>query len=154
MALPPTWTLFGDDHLPHRLQLLARMIDRESARQLQARSGLTLAEWRVVAFVGTSGRTSAADICTAFEIDRAEVSRALARLVDAGLVAREQDGSNRKRLLLELTPEGQALFERTRQDRVGYFRSILAGLTAEERKLLDTLLHRVAQTLDAGRETA
>lgn len=152
MALPPTWTLFGEHHLPHRLQLLARMIDRESARHLSESAGLSLAEWRVLAYVGTKARASAADICTAFDIDRAEVSRAVARLVAAGLLLREQDDDNRKRLLLELTDAGLALYRRTRDARVDYFRAIMADLQPRERELLEDLLLRLATKVDLLRE--
>src|SRR5687768_12233552 len=61
MTLPPIWHLFGQDHLPYRLLLLARMIDRRSARELQ-KFGLSLAEWRVLAFIGVTGPASAAQI--------------------------------------------------------------------------------------------
>lgn len=151
MALPPTWNLFGDDHLPHRLQLLARMIDRESARQLMAQSGLTLAEWRVLAFVGTNERVTAADICVAFDVDRAEVSRAVARLTAADLLGREPDDGNRKRLLLKLTDEGATLFRRTRADRVAYFHAILQDMDDTDREQFDELLLRLARRVDAMR---
>ncbi|WP_140420477.1 MarR family winged helix-turn-helix transcriptional regulator [Novosphingobium sp. B 225] len=151
MALPPTWTLFGDDHLPHRLQLLAKMIDRESARQLQAQSGLSLAEWRVLAFVGTTGQTTAADICAAFEVDRAEVSRAIAKLGDDGLIVRQPDDRNRKRLILRLTEPGIALFRSTRDERVLYFRQITASLSSSERTLLEDLIGKVALSVDSNR---
>lgn len=152
MALPPTWTLFGEHHLPHRLQLLARMIERESARQLAEEAGISLAEWRVLVFVGTKARASAADVCIAFDVDRAEVSRAVARLTGAGLLARQQDDENRKRLLLELTDAGLALYRRMRDRRVDYFRSILSDLQPRERELLDDLLLRLANKVDLLRE--
>lgn len=151
MSLPPTWTLFGDEHLPHRLQLLARMIDRESARHLQSQAGLTLAEWRVLAFVGTTGLTSAAEVCAAFQVDRAEVSRAVARLEQAGLIVREPEDGNRKRLLLQLTDQGTALFRKTRQERVAYFAKITADLTVEQRRSLEELINVVAlAVIDVG----
>lgn len=153
MALPPTWTLFGEDHLPHRLQLLARMIDRESARQLQSQSGLSLADWRVLAFVGTSGLTSAAEICAAFQIDRAEVSRAISKLGQAGLITRKPDDGNRKRLLLQLTPEGTALFTKTRQERVAYFAKITADLSSEQRRTLEELISVIAHAVDSIERT-
>lgn len=154
MVLPPTWNLFGEDHLPHRLQLLARMIDRESARQLQSQSGLSLADWRVLAFVGTAGLTSAAEICTAFQIDRAEVSRAISKLGTSGLIIRKPDDGNRKRLLLQLTSAGAELFRKTRQARVAYFTKITADLTAEERRTLENLITRIAQAVDSFGQAA
>lgn len=153
MALPPTWSLFGDDHLPHRLQLLARMIDRESARQLAEWAGLTLAEWRVLAFVGSTDRTSAAEICAAFDVDRAEVSRAVARLSEVGLLGREPDEANRKRMLLALTGPGRGVYERTRTQRVNYFRQILDVLDPAERKQFDGMLRRIALRVDVLKGT-
>ena len=77
MQLPATWTLFGEEHLPHRLLLLAKMIDRETSRQLQDDFAISVAEWRVLAFVCASGPASASDIGTAGQIDRADISRAV-----------------------------------------------------------------------------
>ena len=88
MALPSTWNLFGDDHLPHRLLLLAKMIDRETSRQLQDEFAISVAEWRVLAFVCAAGPASASDIGTAGQIDRAEISRAVRNLAAADLIAR------------------------------------------------------------------
>jgi DNA-binding MarR family transcriptional regulator len=90
MALPPVWQLFGQDHLPYHLLLLARMIDRQSSRDLQ-RHGLSLAEWRVLAFIGTAGPASASTVGKVGEIDRAEISRAVSRLETKGLIARSGD---------------------------------------------------------------
>src|SRR5215216_2608338 len=78
--LPRTWTLFGPEHLPYRLLLLARMIDRQASRKLQAEFNISLAEWRVLAFVGVSGSSTAATIGAQGRIDRAEISRAVAAL--------------------------------------------------------------------------
>ena len=152
MTLPPTWTMFGADHLPHRLLLLAKMLDRESARQLQSGFGLSLAEWRVLAFTCAAGPASAAEVGTAFEADRAEVSRAVAKLVDCGLIQRSTDAANRKRQILNPTGEGQRIFEAVRQQRQAYFLSVMQDLDGAERGLLDAALQKMALRVTALRE--
>src|SRR5687768_10934785 len=80
MSLSRTWFFSNQYFIPHRLMLLARMVDRETARDLQGDFNISAAEWRSLAYICTMGSSTAAQICVAFEVDRAEVSRAVARL--------------------------------------------------------------------------
>ncbi|NOW48329.1 DNA-binding MarR family transcriptional regulator [Novosphingobium sp. SG751A] len=144
MTLPRTWDLFGGTHLPHRLLLLARMMDRATMQQLQENFALTLAEWRVLAFICSVGPASAADIGGAFDSDRAEVSRAVKRLIEAGLIERNSNEHNRKRQIISVLPEGQALFEHARKMRGDYFAAILQDITEAERDLLNEALSKIA----------
>ncbi|MEO8722733.1 MAG: MarR family transcriptional regulator [Sphingobium sp.] len=144
MTLPPTWNLFGDDHLPHRILLLAKMIDREAARQLLDDFGLSLAEWRVLAFVCSAGPATAADVGSAFEVDRAEVSRAVGRLIDGGYVDRATLPSNRKKMILHPTKEGRAIFDDARKVRQRYFQAIMQDLDPPTTSLMADMLEKVA----------
>lgn len=144
MALPPTWELFGDDHLPHRLQLLAKMIDRQTARQLQQSFGVSLAEWRVLAFVCAAGPASAARIASDSAIDRAEVSRAVARLERQGMIVRATDPGHRRRLIVGPSGEGRELFARIGDRRRAYFEAIMRDIPAEQRRALNDGLRMLA----------
>ncbi len=144
MTLPPTWDLFGDDHLPHRLQLLAKMIDRETAKQLQREFGMSLAEWRVLAYICAAGPASAADVGAASAIDRAEVSRAVAKLERDDLIARSVDPKHRKRLILEPTDTGRDAFARIRGQRRGYFQRIMSDIPQATREQLNSALRTIA----------
>lgn len=144
MTLPRTWDLFGGSHLPHRLLLLARMMDRATMQQLQEHFALTLAEWRVLAFICSVGPASAADIGTAFEADRAEVSRAVKRLIDAGLIERNNNEQNRKRQIISALPAGQAVFDRARKMRSDYFEFILQDIDQQTRDSLNDALRKIA----------
>lgn len=136
--------MFGADHLPHRLLLLAKMLDREIARQLQQGHNLSLAEWRVLAFICGAGPASAAEVGAAFEADRAEVSRAVGKLVEGGLVERAADEAHRKRMIITPTPQGRATFEAVRRDRRAYFLEVMDGLDQDERAALDQMLETLA----------
>lgn len=135
--------MFGQDHLPYRLLLLARMIDRRSARDLQ-RHGLSLAEWRVLAFIGASGPASASKIGKIGEIDRAEISRAVGRLESRGLIERRPDESHRKRFIISPTPAGEALFTRVRDERREFFKRMTQGLNSSDRAVMDAGLEDIA----------
>lgn len=145
MGLPKVWHLFGEDHLPYRLLLLSRMIDRETARLLQTQFGLSLAEWRLLAIGCAMGPSSASEIGAAGEIDRAEISRAFRKLENAGLMIREPDPKHGKRKIISPTQKGQALFREVRDERRRYFRSIMKPLSADERNLMDACLEKMAQ---------
>jgi len=146
MTLPPVWHLFGQDHLPYRLLLLARIIDRQSARDLQ-KFGLSLAEWRVLAFIGAAGPASASRIGKSGEIDRAEISRAVGRLEARGLIERRPDDNHRKRFIISPTAAGEKLFGEVREERRRFFRGMTEGLGAAEREMMDKGLRTMAANL-------
>jgi DNA-binding MarR family transcriptional regulator len=147
MNLPKTWSLFGADHLPYRLLLLARMIDRQTARQLQQEFGVTLAEWRVLAFVCAAGPATATTVGDSGSIDRAEISRSVAKLEAKGLISRQPDPDNRRRLIISPTRAGDALFALIRDDRRAFFRSMLADISAEEKAIVEAAIERMASSL-------
>lgn len=151
MSLSTSWFFSSQYFIPHRLMLLARMIDRETARDLQTQSGLTPAEWRALAYICTMGSSSAAGICTAFEVDRAEVSRAVARLIQANLIRRGEARNNENRLTLTPTKPGEELYARTKAKRREYFECILQDLDPHERQTFDATLGKIAARVDEHR---
>jgi DNA-binding MarR family transcriptional regulator len=138
------WSLFGSDHLPYRLLLLARMIDRQAARRLQQEFRITLAEWRVLAFVCAAGPATASQVGQSGGIDRAEISRAVAKLEAKALVSREPDPENARKLIISATALGQAHFALIRDDRRAFFRDLLADLDSGERAILESAIERMA----------
>lgn len=133
MSLPATWYLFGADQMPYQLLLLARMFDRVSARQINTTYSMSLAEWRVLAFVCSASPSSASEIGAAGEIDRAEISRAVTKLLESGYIKREAASDNRKRLIISATPKGEKRFQQIRDERRVYFQSFMAAIPDDER---------------------
>ena len=137
--------------IPHRLMLLARMIDRETARDLNRDFNMTAAEWRALGYICTTGSSSAAQICVAFEVDRAEVSRAVARLLDADLIQRGQARDPENRLVLTPTARGEEMHDHIKAKRREYFEWILQDLDSTERDALDGVLGKIADRVDQRR---
>ena len=146
--IPETWQLFDQVHLPYRILLLAKLIDRVTAQQLRAEEDLTLAEWRVLAHLALLEEASSSRISAAAAADRAEVSRAVASLEKAGLIDRRPDDRNRKRLLLRLTEKGLETHRRVRRKRVTYFEHLLEDLEPDERERLDASLLSIARRVE------
>jgi DNA-binding MarR family transcriptional regulator len=149
LKIPETWHLFDEVHVPYRILLLAKMLDKATAQQLRDEAGLTLAEWRVIAHTAVLEEASASEIAAAAAVDRAEVSRATSSLEKAGLIKRSPDPNNRKRQLIVLTSAGHALHKRTRLSRVKFFKDITATLTPQEYRTLDKTLLKIARQTEA-----
>lgn len=153
-GFPVIWTIFGDDALSQRLLLLAKMIERVTSRRLQQQFSLSVAQWRVLAFVCISGPATASYIGEAAEVDQAEISRAVKALLDRGTVRREFEPGSRKTLIIAPTAEGSELFARVREKRQAYFARITRGLDAGQRKALNGFLEAIASEVIAERNQA
>lgn len=147
MELPRVWHLFGEDHLPYRMLLLSRMIDRETAKQLQTRFGLSLAEWRLLAIATALGPCSASAIGVAGEIDRAEISRAFRSLEAAGLMEREPDPAHGKRQIITPTEAGKQLHHRIRSERRAFFQTVLADIDPADRAVMERCLEKMVRAM-------
>ncbi|MBT2186137.1 MarR family transcriptional regulator [Sphingobium sp. H33] len=154
MALPLAWNQNGGDYfIPHRVLLLARKIERETARDLQSAFNISVAEWRVLSITCTRGSSSAAEICAVFETDRAEVSRAVSRLLKADLIQREPDDSHRQKMRIIATPAGRVVFDGVVATRDAYFSYIMQDMTQEERHNFNRALEGIAIRVDERRST-
>ncbi|WP_161981533.1 MarR family winged helix-turn-helix transcriptional regulator [Aurantiacibacter suaedae] len=147
MGLPKVWYLFGEDHLPYRILLLARMLERETQHHLMEQFGLSLAEWRLLAIACAMGPCSASDIGGAGGIDRAEISRAMRKLEPKGLLVREADPNHGKRLIISATPLGVELRGRVVAARRQRFRELMEDVPAEERAIVDRAITAIAQAV-------
>lgn len=147
IELPAAWHLFGEAHLPQRLLLLAKMIERVAAKQLQSEFGVSLAQWRVLAFVCTAGPAAASRIASAGEIDQAEISRAVGVLLNDGIVTREFAAGSRKTMIISPTRKGEDLFGKVRARRRNYFTAITRDLDDAQKAEFDRILEVIGQAV-------
>jgi len=154
-ALPYIWHLLGEDALTQRFLLVAKMMERVTSRKLQDEFGLSVAQWRVLAFVCISGPASASFIGEAVEADQAEISRAVKTLIDSRLVTRDFEPGSRKTLIVSPTDAGKDLFLAIREHRRKYFSCITGQLDAAQKQslntMLTTLVHEVVKERSGSR---
>lgn len=149
--LPAIWHLFGDEGLSQRLLVLAKMIERVASRKLQDGFGISVAQWRVLAFVCMSGRATASLIGESAEVDPAEVSRAVRTLVERELITREFEPGNRKTMVIVPTAQGRGLFGEIRSERQDYFSRITQRLSPSRKMSLGRALTQIAEEVVAER---
>lgn len=144
-GLPHIWHMFGDAGLPQRLLLVAKMIDRVASRHLQDEFDLSVAQWRVMAFICNAGPATASFIGEAAEADQAEISRAVKALLARGLVTRDYEPGSRKTLIIAPTAAGTALFQQVRERRQTYFTQITGTLDDAQKGALNAGLRNLAR---------
>ena len=133
---------------PYRLAVLAERVSLAVSGLYADRFDLSRPEWRVIAALGANRTMAAKDIGPYSTLDKMQVSRAVARLEERGLVRREEDASDRRAKILSLTPAGRALHHkivplvRARED------YLLGGLDEAERAVFERAMASVLARAD------
>jgi DNA-binding MarR family transcriptional regulator len=130
-------------YLPFRLSVLANRVTRAVARAYSRSFHLSAPEWRTMAVLGRYGAMTANSVVERTAMDKVRVSRAVARLLAHGRVTRRTDPEDRRRAILDLTPEGRVIYAKVVPLVLSVERELLAELSAEERGALDQLLHKL-----------
>jgi DNA-binding MarR family transcriptional regulator len=143
-------TLVLEHFLPFRLSVLANRLTRMVARLYSERFHLTAPEWRTMAVLGRYGAMTANDVVERTAMDKVRVSRAVARLLSAGHITRHADTADRRRAILDLTPQGQGVYHQIVPLVRGLEEDLLAELAAEERRALDHALGKLEKRIANG----
>jgi DNA-binding MarR family transcriptional regulator len=137
-------------YLPYRLSVVSNKASGLIARAYQARFGLTIQEWRIIAVLGAGQALTAQAVCEATAMDKVTVSRAIRRLDQRGLVKRQTNPSDKRASDVTLTSEGEGIYAEVAPLALDYERSMTAGLTQAEREQLMGLLQKLEAQLDEG----
>jgi DNA-binding MarR family transcriptional regulator len=129
--------------LPYRLSILSNTISQAIAEDYQSRYDLSVTEWRVMAVLARYAGLSAREVAERTAMDKVAVSRALARLVEAGRVDRATHDNDKRRSVLSLTGAGWAVHDEVAPMARAREREVLAKLDAEERAWLTRILDKL-----------
>lgn len=136
----------GDDirHLfSYNLQRLAGLSSRIASLSMRADYDLTTIEWRALAVLDFLVQAPLHLLAQRAGLQKSQMSRLVADLEQAGLVRRVSHPSDKRSILLMLSPEGKALVARVlassreRNDRM------LSLLDPQERRMLMQLIGKV-----------
>ena len=146
-----------------RIDRLARHYDR-MLKQPFAEAGVEAFQFDVLATLRRAGppyRMSAGALMRTLLVTSGAMTNRIDRLEGAGLVARERDPSDRRGVLVRLTPEGVGLVDRLLAEHIENERRLLAVLDTDDQEQLALLLGRLLSavegqelTIAARRETA
>ena len=141
------WRIGGPDYLPYRITLLAKLLDRCTTRLLQTSSGLSVAEWRVLAQLANASPASASvrQLAEQAWVDRAEVSRAASSLERRGHIERRENTKDRRSPLLYCSEKGLELYRRVSPSRQDFHRSLTAMLGTEQARAMEASMLTLAR---------
>jgi DNA-binding MarR family transcriptional regulator len=132
-----------------RISRLSREIERR-LEPVYAASGLEPGWYDVLATLRRTGppyRLRPTDFAATLMLTSSGTTKRLDRLEAAGYITREPDPSDRRGVLITLTPQGSSLVDEASVKHMANERHILAGLTAAEQRQLADLLRKLSITL-------
>ena len=106
-------------------------------------AGGSLPVWVVLISLKSGQIASQRELAGAVGIQGATLSHHLDAMESARLVTRRRDPRNRRLHLVELTPDGDALFARLRKVAFAFDQRLRAGLTEQDVDRLEALLDRL-----------
>jgi len=146
---PPHNRLSLAAYLPYRLSLASNKASGAIARAYQARFGLSISEWRVIAVLGERPTLTAQAICEATAMDKVTVSRAIRALDARGVVRRTRRQEDRRASDVSLTNAGRSIYDEVAPLAIAYEQALLATFSEAERRALSGLLERLEARADA-----
>ncbi|MCW5770640.1 MAG: winged helix-turn-helix transcriptional regulator [Rhodospirillaceae bacterium] len=125
------------------IHVVSNRISRAFYADIEARHGITLPEWRVMLTLTRHPGMAAMAVADLWGMDKMAISRAVRRLEQAGLVVRTPAKGDRRRWVLELTPEGRRRYRAIEPVANKRYRDFLKPLDAGEAALLRQLLEKL-----------
>jgi DNA-binding MarR family transcriptional regulator len=140
------------DYYPYRLAVLSHEISRSFTPLYQNRFGLSRQEWRVLAALGEHSDMSAREISAYSTLEKMQTSRAVAGLLDSGLIGRVPHARDRREKRIRLTARGRRVYRELVPLALARESALLEALSPEERALLDQVIDRLVTRARALRE--
>ncbi len=137
-----------DLFLPYRLSALAGRTSRLLSSVYEARFGISIPEWRVVANVAAHDALSLREVSRLTHLDKATASRAVARLEDHGFLAKRTNPADRRLVELSLTRKGRRLFKQIVPLALAFEAELVGDLSVEDVAQLHGLIARLDSRLD------
>jgi DNA-binding MarR family transcriptional regulator len=143
-----------DGFIPYRLSVMQQEVSRAISAVYADKYGLMRYDWRVMAALGDDQPLSANQVCERTNMDKVQVSRAIARLKENGLVDQDQDVLDRRRSRLRLTRRGQAMYRDIVPAALAREAELLAVFSVVELQQLERLVEKLylrARELNTGK---
>ena len=108
-------------------------------------TGLSMPQFGILMQVHHRGNCAIRDISERFDITNAAASQLVDKLVQNGLIQRQEDPNDRRAKLLNLTEKGRELIQQGIEERRRWVDQLAEKLTPEERTKVAEALHIMIQ---------
>ena len=132
-------------------QQMTRLLRRSQRIHLSTGAGemyLERSAYGILCQLADEGPQRLGALAATFGLDPSTITRQVRALEDAGLAARTTDESDRRASILDLTPEGRGILDRTRTNRREQLRRSMHDWTDEERAEFGRLLAKFNVAID------
>jgi DNA-binding MarR family transcriptional regulator len=119
---------------------IARLSRRLRTTAAGSAAGLTPTRISVLLTIVREGPIRVSALAELESLNPTMLSRVIADLSDAGLVARTSDDGDRRAAWVQATDDGRGLAERMRRERTDAVNDAMDGLSAADRRLLEKAL--------------
>ncbi len=145
-----------------KAQLVSEIVElwRRTTRSLRSQSpeawlglSLTIAQLKSLFFISNAGSTSPRLLAAALSVTPSNVTGIVDRLVEQGLVSRQEDPNDRRSLQLRVTDTGESILAALRERRTTHLSAALSRLSLEDLLVVSRgldLLGRAAEEQEKG----
>ena len=143
---------------PQLIQTIREFMDFAMHHSMRERvhfakaTGLSMPQFGILMQLHYRGNCGVSDIGERFDITNAAASQLVDKLVQGGLIQREENPNDRRAKLLNLTDKGNKLIQQGIEGRYRWVDKLAVKLTIEERAKVDEaiqIMTRVARELEA-----
>jgi DNA-binding MarR family transcriptional regulator len=109
---------------------------------------LTIVQLKSLFFIDFEGNTNFKNLAVALGVTPPSVTSIVDRLVDQGLVSREENPENRRMQVLKTTDKGKALLAKLTESRRSRISSLLSNLSLQDLASLARILAAMSETIE------
>ena len=143
-----------DNYLPYLVNRVGTSIAEQFGAEALAPYGLSIAMWRVMAVLASTGAQRQIDLAALTSIEVSTLSRIVTRMVRMGVVSRTRSTSSTREVVVKLTAKGNGQVERLIPIAHDYESVATAGLSADDVAVLKRCLRRVYANMRNRQVTA
>ena len=134
-----------DDEAVDAALAAANVMMRVAARSvLEVEDLVTTPQLRVLMLIALSGPQNLGAVAAELGVHPSNATRTCEKLVQAGLILRSEDTTDRRYTLVALTPSGSELVEHVIERRRAAMQEVLDGMSDDDRSLVATAFERFA----------
>ena len=139
--------------MPFRLNRLAAEVSNHLSGIYRERFGLEIPEWRVLVTVAAELGCTAQRVVASTRMHKTRVSRAIAYLMEKGLIERVANSEDRREMQLQLTKAGRRIYSELVPLALERERALMACLSKTQMQGFVSALDRLEKVLGLGEST-
>ena len=138
----------------HELLEVVPIVMRDIRSEMRSRRSpdLTVPQFRTLAFVNRNEGSSLLDVANHMGLTSPSTSRLVDGLIIRGMMTRQDNPADRRRVRLAATPRGITILEASRQRTMAYLADKLRNVSAEDREVIVKAMEALRLVFAAGQQ--